>query len=137
MRVEELADVVDRLQMRKLPLFIQVLYRATQHLLSKYYDGADITILRYEDSIVIKTKRSRIDLKREGERTVIVFRKYDEEGRLTFVKRAEAPTTIYNDAREVLVKVLESERLPTGYDLWTIYREIESEMEGEGDEELP
>ncbi|RLE87696.1 MAG: hypothetical protein DRJ67_04040 [Thermoprotei archaeon] len=132
MKLEEFVEAVRRLDMGALPPFIQTLLRASQHLVSKYFDGADIAIYYYEDGIIVRTRKSKVVLEKKGEEAVIVFRKYDEEGRLVFVKRASAPAAVYELAEKVLLEAIELEREPSGYELWPIYKAI-----GEEDSEPP
>jgi len=81
-------------QVSEFPVEWQIIVRATQSLVSKARDGADIEIYRNPYSFVVNTKKSFLEVKYDVTRKVleIVWEKYridNGERETTFIKTIE------------------------------------------------
>jgi hypothetical protein len=84
----------EKIDLRDFPLEWQILLRATQSLVSRARNGADVEIFRNRYSFTINTKRSFLEVRYDVTRKIleIVWEKYrvvGEEKDTAFVKMAE------------------------------------------------
>ncbi len=97
----------EKIDLSDLPVEWQIIVRATQSIISKVRDGADIEIYRNPYSFVISTKKSFLEVRYDVTRKIleIVWEKYrvvGEEKDTAFIKMIERRIEREEDALKLI-----------------------------------
>ena len=113
------------MKMEMLPVFMQVVVRACQHLVSKIHDGADVRIVYDEERLEVHTRKSVIALEKKNG-TRIVFLKLDKQGRVVFKKVGQTPVDVFEETKKIMLRTIMLEREPDEEIVEYVKNKIES-----------